>query len=390
MLMALGGVFARGDVLELTNGGRVEGRLVDEAAADKANYVVELTAGGRLTIPRTQVARVESSSQMQAEYDEQARSSPDTVDAHWKLAEWCREHKLRDLSQQHLTRILELDPNHAEARTLLGFRNAGGQWMTRDEVLAARGLVKYEGRFVTQQHMELLEREKTIDLSSADWKNQLERLRRALTGRRADKAEKALAEVRAIRDPLAAEPLVALIRRENDPILKRLWIEVAAGLESQLTLDTLINLSLVDPDEELRYLCLDLVVRSSKPGIVTPYLRALRNRDNAIINRAAAAIGQIGDPAAIGPLIDVLITRHKILASAGNSDQHSYTMTEGGGYSFGSAPPKIENRVVRNPAVLSALVKLAGGTSFDYDQDQWRTWLAAQAKLNDVNVRRDE
>jgi hypothetical protein len=148
---------------------------------------------------------------------------------------------------------------------------------------------------------------------------------------------------------------------------------------------------LVDPDEELRYLCLDFVIRSGKPGIVTPYIRALKNRDNAIINRAGAAIGQIGDPAAIGSLIDVLITKHKVLISGGsNSDQQAYTMTEGGGFNFGSAPPKIENRAVHNPDVLSALVKLAGGTSFDYDQNQWRTWLAAQGKLNAVNVRRDE
>jgi hypothetical protein len=35
-------------------------------------------------------------------------------------------------------------------------------------------------------------------------------------------------------------------------------------------------------------------------------------------------------------------------------------------------------------------VKLSGGTSFDYDQDQWRKWLAAQAKANAVDVRRDQ
>jgi hypothetical protein len=45
---------------------------------------------------------------------------------------------------------------------------------------------------------------------------------------------------------------------------------------------------------------------------------------------------------------------------------------------------------VKNPAVLSALVKLSGGTSFDYDKAQWRGWLAAQAKANAVDLRRDE
>jgi hypothetical protein len=384
------GVVARGDVLELTNGGRVEGRIVTDAAQDKTMYVIELSAGGRLTIPRSEVARIDSTSEVEREYAELARSSPDTVQAHWKLADWCRDHKLRDLSQQHLARSLELDPNHAQARSLLGFRKAGGQWMTRDQVMAARGMVKYDGRYVTRQHVELLERQKKVEVSQADWAKELDRLRRWLTGRRADRAAEARAEIRAIRDPLAADALVALVRRENDPELKRLWIEVAAGLQSQLALDTLIDLSLTDPDEELRSTCLEYVIRSGRPGIITPYIRALKSRDNELINRAGAALGQIGDRDAIGPLIEALVTKHKVqISEGGNADQHAYTFTEGGGFSFGSKAPKFENLAVQNPRVLGALVSLAG-TSFDYDQAQWRTWLAAQAKLNAVDVRRDE
>jgi hypothetical protein len=33
---------------------------------------------------------------------------------------------------------------------------------------------------------------------------------------------------------------------------------------------------------------------------------------------------------------------------------------------------------------------MSGGASFDYDQEQWRGWLAAQAKVNAVDVRRDQ
>ncbi len=381
---------ALGDTLELTNGGRVEGRIVVDAAADKKKYVIELAAGGRLTIPRSQVARIDTTSEFETEYAELARKSPDTIEAHWKLAEWCREHKLRDRSQQQLARILELDPNHAEARNLLGFRKAGGQWMTREEVMAARGMVKYDGRYVTRQHVELLEQQKKVEGSQADWKNELDRLRRWLTGRRVDRAQQARAEILAIRDPLAADALVAFIRRENDPDLKRLWIEVAAGLDSQLALETLIDLSLKDPDDELRAVCLEYVIRSGRPGISTPYIRALKSRDNELINRAGAALGQIGNRDAIGPLIDALVTKHKVQVSEGASgDQHAYTFTEGGGFSFGSKAAKFENRAVQNPRVLNALVALAG-TSFEYDQPQWRTWLAAQAKLNAVDVRRDE
>ncbi|MEX0611182.1 MAG: hypothetical protein WD229_03600, partial [Pirellulales bacterium] len=146
------GATVRADVFELANGGRVEGRLLDSADEKRSTLVIELAAGGRLTIPRSQIARVESISADDAEYENLARSSPDTIEAHLKMAEWCRERKLRDKAQQHWERVLELDPNHEAARGALGFRQKDGQWMTRDDVMASRGLVLYEGRYVTPQH----------------------------------------------------------------------------------------------------------------------------------------------------------------------------------------------------------------------------------------------
>jgi hypothetical protein len=44
---------------------------------------------------------------------------------------------------------------------------------------------------------------------------------------------------------------------------------------------------------------------------------------------------------------------------------------------------------VRNRAVLDALIALSGSANFEYDQVQWRGWLAAQAKATAVDVRRD-
>ncbi|MEX2309484.1 MAG: HEAT repeat domain-containing protein [Pirellulales bacterium] len=385
------GATVRADVFELANGGRVEGRLLDSADEKRSTLVIELAAGGRLTIPRSQIARVESISADDAEYENLARSSPDTIEAHLKMAEWCRERKLRDKAQQHWERVLELDPNHEAARGALGFRQKDGQWMTRDDVMASRGLVLYEGRYVTPQHVELLERQKQNKVSQADWANELERLRRGLTGRRQDRAAQAHVEIQQIRDPLAAEALVAMLRRETDPELKRLWIEVASRLDHRLAIDALVDLSLTDPEPEIRHDCLEYLIKSGRPGLVTPYIRALKDRDNEIVNRAGAALGQIGDSDAISPLIDALVTTHKFKVGDANPDQHAYTFSsDGSAFSFGGGGPQIITQPIRNPAVLSALVTLSGGTSFDYDQEQWRRWLAAQAKLNAVDVRRDQ
>jgi hypothetical protein len=382
---------ARADTIELAGGGRIEGRVVESAEADQSKYVIELAGGGRVTVPRTEVQRIDTLTEDEAAYQKLARTAPDTVAAHWKLAEWCRERRLRELAEPHLERILELDPNHEEARTALGFRQKNGQWLTRDDIMAKRGMVMYEGRYVTPQHVELMKRQKDTKLSQADWGNTFDRLRRWLTGRREERIAQAHAELQTIRDPLAAAPLVAILRREEIPELRQLWVAVAAGLDHQLAVDVLVDLSLNDPEEEIRYQCLESLIKSGRTGLATPYIRALRNRDNVIVNRAGAALGQIGDTDAIGPLIDTLVTKHKFKVGDGNADQHAYTFSpDSGSFSFGGSGPQIVTQELRNPDVLGALVTLSGGTSFDYDQQQWRAWLAAQAKVNAVDVRRDE
>ncbi len=382
---------ARADVFELKSGGRVDGQIVATADGDKSQYVIELTAGGRLTLPRSQVVRIDTTSASEAEYETLARSSPDTVEAHWKMAEWCRERKLLASMKQHLARILELDPNHEKARAASGFRQQHGQWMTRDDVMASRGMLMYEGRYVTPQHVELLERQKETKGELADWANNIERLRRWLTGRREDRVVQARAELETIRDPAAAEAVVGALRREKDPDLKRLWIEIASRLDHQVAVDALVDRSLADPEEEVRYQSLEYLIKSGRPGLVTPYIRELRNRDNEIVNRAGAALGQIGDSDAIGPLIDALVTTHKVKVSDANPDQHAYSFSpDGSAFSFGGGGPQVVQENFQNPSVLSALVTLSGGASFDYDQEQWRRWLAAQAKHNAVDVRRDQ
>lgn len=380
---------SRGDVVELVGGGRIEGQLLPTDEANKSVYRIELPGGGRVTIARSDVSRVDPESADEAEYQKLARTSPDTVDGNWKLAEWCREHKLHDERRRHLERIVELDPNHAEARAALGFHQKNGQWMSRDDVMASRGMVLYEGQYRTPQQIALLKQQKDARITQADWTKRIEQLRRWLVGRRQDQAAQAKAEIDSIRDPQAADAVVGMLRRETDPNLKRLWMEVASQLNSHVAIDALVNLSLNDPDEEIRHQSLEYLMKSRRAGLITPYLHSLKDKDNTMVNRAGAALGQIGDRDAIGPLIDALITKHRIKVSDANPDQHAYTFSKGGGgYTFGGNGPQFVTQSMRNPAVLEALVKLAG-TSFDYDQAQWRSWLAAQAKATAIDVRRD-
>ena len=90
-------------------------------------------------------------------------------------------------------------------------------------------------------------------------------------------------------------------------------------------------MSLYDPNDDLRDAALNHLIATGRPGLAIPYVRALRSNDNVIVNRAADAIGLIGDHDAIGPLIGALVTKHKVKEGSGPSDQHTYVFTPSGG-----------------------------------------------------------
>jgi len=109
-----------------------------------------------------------------------------------------------------------------------------------------------------------------------------------------------------------------------------------------------------------------------------------------IVNRAARALREINDPRAIRPLIDALVTEHKrVVGSGSGGQQYAFSPTDGA-FSMGGGGPRVIKRKFTNPAVLSALIALSGGQSFEYDEHRWRSWLASQIDVEQVDLRRDE
>lgn len=378
---------ATADIVELKNGGRVEGKVIDDA--DRTSFLVELAEGGKLTVERPQVARIITITPADEEYRRRAPTTPDTVPAQWALAMWCRDQKLAAELQRHLQRVVELDPAHEEARQLLGFREVDGEWLTSDEIMQSRGMVLYQGKYYTPQDIELFERNKIVKDKEFAWKANLERWRRWLDDRDSARVAEARQQFRALRDPMAASNLVRILEKEKNETVRLLLIEAAAQVPSQLTLEALVKISLEDPNEELRLQALEYLVKGGGSRAVPVYIKALKSNENPIVNRAAVALGSLGDPGAIGPLIDALVTEHKrIVGNASQGTTYSVSPTDGTS-SFGGGGPRLLKQELRNPDVRSALVKLAGGANFDYDADAWRAWLGARNKLQAADLRRD-
>lgn len=69
-----------------------------------------------------------------AQYEKLRSAAENTAADQLKLAAWCKQKQLVEQERAHLTRVIEIDPSHAEARRLLGYKLVAGQWLSRDEM----------------------------------------------------------------------------------------------------------------------------------------------------------------------------------------------------------------------------------------------------------------
>jgi hypothetical protein len=381
---------AAGEVFVLVGGGRLEGELLNPEEKPRRTYVVQVAPGAEVTLEAAQVEQVLSVRPDEREYEKIRHRYPDTVSGQWALAQWCRQQRLLTQRDTHLERILELDPNHVEARRALGYSQIDGQWMKRDEVMLQRGYVRYKGRWRTRQEIELIEGKRKQELAEKEWSQKVERWRGWLAG---DRAEAARQNILAIDDPAAVKALAAVLRNDSLQPARLLYIEALAKIGTPDALKALAVMAVEDPVEEVRLTCLDYLQKKKDPEVVDYFVGKLRSKDNRTVNLAAIALGRLKDPSAVGPLIDALVTSHKFKVGQGSPGSISTSFSTGGpgagsgGLSIGGGP-KIYTRQIPNQAVLDALVALTG-RNFNFDERAWKAWFAGQKRSEAADARRN-
>ncbi len=70
-------------------------------------------------------------------YEERREPMSDDAPGNLSLANWCRRHKLPEQQRAHLTRVVQLSPNHAQARRRLGHERVDGRWVATQELWQA-------------------------------------------------------------------------------------------------------------------------------------------------------------------------------------------------------------------------------------------------------------
>ncbi|MFM9194357.1 MAG: HEAT repeat domain-containing protein [Planctomycetia bacterium] len=257
---------------------------------------------------------------------------------------------------------------------------------SQQELMTARGFVRYRGMWRTVQEIELIERADRVRLAQKEWDARLERLRKRLDDPR--QAAAAAEELREIADPFAVPALAAALGKERMPRVRAYYVESLSHIRGQESLVALVSVAVDHPDPETRILAVERLVDIGPDIAAAAIVGALGGGDNARIHRAAEALGQRGSKVAVAPLVDVLETDH-VGVVGGGAAEGSTTATftpSGGGLSMGSGPKRQKTRV-QNQQVLEALVRLTS-VNFEWNTAAWRAWLANRESPPDFDPRR--
>ena len=155
LLVGLLAAPALADVVTLADGSKREGKVLKETDQEVVLQVTQGRLSAEITFKRSEVKSVErgqtAAEKVLAEVERRKAALKDKDAVGWlEFAQWLDKQPgfSRDV-REACEKVVSLEPNNDWARTRLGYQRLGGQWLSEAEVMAARGLVAYQGRWVT-------------------------------------------------------------------------------------------------------------------------------------------------------------------------------------------------------------------------------------------------
>jgi hypothetical protein len=167
-----------------------------------------------------------------------------------------------------------------------------------------------------------------------------------------------------------------------------MYVEALSRIRSADAAAALVAVAVDHVDPETRIAAAERLVVIGPHLAVPQLVAALGSADNARVNRAAEALGRLGVPTVVAPLIEALQTEHLVVAGDGTPEgSTSATFTpSGGGLAMGGGTKRVKV-TLRNERVLEALVTLTG-VNFEWNAAAWRAWLANRQSPPDFDPRR--
>ncbi|HTU63493.1 MAG TPA: hypothetical protein VMF89_33755, partial [Polyangiales bacterium] len=145
------------DDVHLDNGEVIEGR----ATRNGDKVVIELESG-QISLTAESVKRIDKRESRVEQFEKVYQSlPPDAVAERMKLANYCRDHGMRERERVLLQQVIERDPNHEQARKRLGYVKVPEGWVTYADHMRAQGQVQRDGQWMSREQAEALDRRRS-------------------------------------------------------------------------------------------------------------------------------------------------------------------------------------------------------------------------------------
>jgi len=188
------------------------------------------------------------------EYRRRREQIEDTVAGHLSLADWCGAEDLAEQERAHLWRVVELSPNHPEARRRLGHIQLNGQWLT------------------AQERREEFERLVAARQALAKWRPEMREIVRGLNRRGQAHREAAEQKLRAIDDPSAIRAMEEVICPLGEQA-SQLVVEVIATMDEHQASLALARHAVFSPHASVRGSACE-ALKQRRPSDFVPALLA--------------------------------------------------------------------------------------------------------------------
>ena len=383
----------RADTVLLKNGRRLKGKVLRRPTDASDTYVIQFGPGRRVRLDAKEVGRIDKSTRVEERYAMLLPDMPDTAKGHYAMARWCHENELKARKQLHLEHVIRHDPDHTEARKMLGHSMIRGKWGLAQDHMEAQGYERHRGSLRLPQQIALAKRKNEVELAQKKWRKDIRQWRKDWN-RGGQRAELSRQRITSIHDPMAAPGLHDLVSSEGDPRVREMYVDALSKLKGGDATSALIHVALNDGDTEVRLRSIKYLGQRGSVHSLDAFIQSLRSKDNLTIRRAGVALGRLGDTNAVLPLIDALVTTHEYMVKPKANIRPSFGGSADGSSGFnglgvGGGPRKV-SRQLENKTVLDALVSLTG-KNYRYSESDWKRWYIQQRALPaDISLRRGQ
>ena len=361
------------DQLLLKSGASLTG-VIGDLPKDKSEPIsFESPAGDSMLIDRVLISKIEKVDSVALQYNRLLDQMGDKAQSHRDMVSWCEEQergraRFRSQILFHRKRILFYEPDDRPTRTKLGytFLKDENRWVDKEQFWAQQGynrqgdsqLFEETVGKIDQFNSQMVVKRKKL----SSWQRNLRRMSH----------REAVDSLVAIADPQLMPRIYEKFSDTKDPALRAVYAETFATARptTSSAIQGLVTSVMDDgSDIALDYLRQDDFNRSQVATFLKPFLGS---KNNATIQRAAFALGELEAHGTILALSQVLQTKHQVRAATQNSGAQRVQGNAGGeSYQFGGQSAK--SVVVKNDAVLGALKKITG-QDFGFSKKAYQKW----------------